>query len=478
MQPGGTGDTFNSKSVSPRLQMSPQRSPNSPGRRQASDPLIVYKAVILIGGPQKGTRFRPLSLDIPKPLFPVAGQPMIKHHIEACVKVPGLREILIIGSFQPVEELTRFISRTQNEFQVSIRYLQEYTSLGTGGSIYHFRDQILSGNPEAFFVLNADICAEFPLVDMVKFHKNLNQDGSTFGNMTILGTEATPAQACNYGCIVADKATKEVLHYREKPETFISSMINCGVYLLHKSIFGVIKEVLIDNQEEQNSQIVDGIIPSPTAPPENISLEIDIFPALASSKSFFVFTTTLFWSQLKTPSAAIYANRHYLKLFRKFIPLRLAPAKTDCSEPSQTGPTIIGDVIIHPSAKVDQSAVLGPNVTVSEDAIIGPGVRIRESIILEGATIYDHCCILYAIIGWGAIVGSYCRVEGTPVDPDPNKPFAKIDCKTLFNEEGQLNPSITILGSNVVVPQEVIIFNTIVLPHKALSNSYKNQIIL
>ena len=47
----------------------------------------MLKAVILIAGPQKGTRFRPLSLDVPKPLFPVAGLPIVQHHIEACVKV-------------------------------------------------------------------------------------------------------------------------------------------------------------------------------------------------------------------------------------------------------------------------------------------------------------------------------------------------------------------------------------------------------
>ena len=85
---------------------------------------------------------------------------------------------------------------------LSRRYLQEYASLGTAGSIYHFRDQITSGNPEAFFVLNADICADFPLVDMVAFHKNIvatransnADDDDNLGVTTILGTEATPAQ--------------------------------------------------------------------------------------------------------------------------------------------------------------------------------------------------------------------------------------------------------------------------------------------
>ncbi len=45
--------------------------------------------VILVGGPSKGTRFRPLSLDLPKPLFPVAGRPMIYHHVEACARTPS-----------------------------------------------------------------------------------------------------------------------------------------------------------------------------------------------------------------------------------------------------------------------------------------------------------------------------------------------------------------------------------------------------
>lgn len=54
------------------------------------------------------------------------------------------------------------------------RYLQEFTMLGTAGGMYHFRDQIRAGNPTAFFVLNGDVCSDFPLNDLYEFHKSKN----------------------------------------------------------------------------------------------------------------------------------------------------------------------------------------------------------------------------------------------------------------------------------------------------------------
>ena len=54
------------------------------------------KAIILIAGPQRGTRFRPLSLDLPKPLFPVAGLPIVQHHIEALARVDGVKEVAMM----------------------------------------------------------------------------------------------------------------------------------------------------------------------------------------------------------------------------------------------------------------------------------------------------------------------------------------------------------------------------------------------
>lgn len=120
-----------------------------------------------------GTRFRPLSLDIPKPLFPVAGLPLIQHHIEACVSLSNLKEILIIGFYNTVE-IEPFINDMQKQYNVLIRYLQEFTALGTAGGLFHFRDQIRCGNPDAFFIMNGDVCADFPLEELYNFFKDKN----------------------------------------------------------------------------------------------------------------------------------------------------------------------------------------------------------------------------------------------------------------------------------------------------------------
>lgn len=193
----------------------------------------MLKAVILIGGPLKGTRFRPLSLDVPKPLFPIAGLPMIQHHIEACARMPEVKEVLIIG-FYPATQIEAFVEQMKGEYQINIRYLQEFTPMGTAGGMYHFRDQIGLGNPEAFFVMNGDICADFPLRPLYEFHKKQGPDAL----ITIMSTEATRQQSLHYGCLVLNKGNGVAVdHYVEKPATYVSPFINCGVYVCSPEVF-------------------------------------------------------------------------------------------------------------------------------------------------------------------------------------------------------------------------------------------------
>jgi mannose-1-phosphate guanylyltransferase len=93
------------------------------------------KVIILIGGPSKGTRFRPLSLERAKPLFPVAGialvylqdsdrfqgHPLIWHHLKACTNVPNLQEVMLMGFYTLDKDWTDFIDEAQKEFGFKIK---------------------------------------------------------------------------------------------------------------------------------------------------------------------------------------------------------------------------------------------------------------------------------------------------------------------------------------------------------------------
>uniref|UniRef100_A0A8C0S1I4 GDP-mannose pyrophosphorylase A n=1 Tax=Canis lupus familiaris TaxID=9615 RepID=A0A8C0S1I4_CANLF len=389
----------------------------------------MLKAVILIGGPQKGTRFRPLSFEVPKPLFPVAGVPMIQHHIEACAQVPGMQEILLIGFYQPDEALTRFLEAAQQEFNLPVRYLQEFVPLGTGGGLYHFRDQILAGGPEAFFVLNADVCSDFPLSAMLAAYRRQPHP------FLLLGTTANRTQSLNYGCIVENPQTHEVLHYVEKPSTFVSDVINCGIYLFSPEALKPLRDVFQRNQQDGQLEDSSGLWPGAGT----IRLEQDVFSALAGQGQIYVHLTDGIWSQIKSAGSALYASRLYLGQYQLTHPERLA-------KHTPGGPRIRGNVYIHPTAKVAPSAVLGPNVSIGEGVTVGEGVRLRESIVLHGATLQEHTCVLHTIVGWGSTVGRWARVEGTPNDPNPNDPRAHMDSESLF-KDGKLLPAITILGT-------------------------------
>lgn len=72
----------------------------------------------------------------------------------------------------------------------------------------------------------------------------------------------------------------------------------------------------------------------------------------------------------------------------------------------------------------------------------------------------DHTCVLNSIVGWDSTIGRWARVEGTPSDPNPNDPYAKIDSETLFRD-GRLTPSITILGK---LPSSFFQFQESALP--------------
>ncbi|KAF2760378.1 nucleotide-diphospho-sugar transferase [Pseudovirgaria hyperparasitica] len=422
------------------------------------------KAVILVGGPSRGTRFRPLSLDVPKPLFDVAGHPIIEHCFRAVAKVPEIKEVFIVGYYD--ESVFRdFIKDSSKSFpQIRVQYLREYQALGTAGGLYHFRDQILKGQPDRLFVLNADVCCSFPLGEMLKLYEDKDAEA------VILGTRVSNEAATNFGCIVSDPPTKRVLHYVEKPESHISNLINCGVYLFStECIFPAIRSAIKRRTERprllsypSSENLESSMYPGDDDDEKDqmIRLEQDILSSVADSRQFFVLETKDFWRQIKTAGSAVPANALYLtKAFQNGSEELAAPSAN-----------ILPPVFIHPTANVDPTAKLGPNVSIGPRANIGAGVRIKDSIVLEDAEIKHDACVLYSIVGWGSKVGCWARVEGTPTPVTSHS--------TSIVKNGVKVQSVTILGKECAVGDEVRVQNCVCLPYKELKRDVANEVIM
>lgn len=315
-------------------------------------------------------------------------------------------------------------------------------------------------------MLNADVCCSFPLEQMLQLFEEKDAES------VILGTRVPKDAATNFGCIVSDAHSKRVLHYVEKPESYISDLINCGVYLFStEAIFPSIKSAIkrrtdrprlvsypsgeaLDRAFVQHDEEEEG------EKNEVIRLEQDILSDLADSRQFYVLETKDFWRQIKTAGSAVPANALYLMKAFQSQSEELAPPSA----------TILPPVFIHPTAHVDPTAKLGPNVSIGPRANIGAGVRIKEAIVLEDAEIRHDACVLYAIIGWSSRVGPWARVEGTPT------PVREHSTSVVKN--GVKVQSITILGKECVVGEEARVQNCVCLPFKELKRDVANEVIM
>ncbi|KAL5714742.1 mannose-1-phosphate guanylyltransferase [Ranunculus cassubicifolius] len=406
-------------------------------------------AVIMVGGPTKGTRFRPLSLNIPKPLFPLAGQPMVHHPISACKMIPNLAQIYLVGFYEE-REFALYVSSISNELRVPVRYLREDKPHGSAGGLYNFRDLIMEDSPSHIFLLNCDVCCSFPLTEMLAAHRR-------YGGMgTILVIKVSAESASQFGELVADPETNELLHYTEKPETFVSDLINCGVYIFTPEIFSAIQDLSVQRRDRANLRRISSFealqSATKTLPSDFVRLDQDILSPLAGKKKLYTYETLDFWEQIKTPGMSLKCSGLYLGQFRFTSPNLLVYGD------GSKNANIIGDVYVHPSAKVHPTAKIGPNVSISANARIGAGVRLISCIILDDVEVKENAVVIHSIVGWKSCIGKWSRVQA----------------------EGNYNAKlgITILGEAVTVEDEVVVINSIILPNKTLNVSVQDEIIL
>ncbi|KAJ3206946.1 mannose-1-phosphate guanyltransferase [Dinochytrium kinnereticum] len=324
------------------------------------------KALILVGG--FGTRLRPLTLTIPKPLVEFGNKPMIVHQIEALVKA-GVKDVVLAVNYRP-EIMVKAMKKYEEELNIKIHFSVENEPLGTAGPLA-LAAHILGKDDEPFFVLNSDVICDFPFPEMVAFHKKHGGEG------TIMVTRVE--EPSKYGVVVNRPGSTEIDRFVEKPKDFISNKINAGLYIFNPT---VLKRIL----------------------PEPMSIETEVFPPMAAEGQIHSMELPGFWMDVGQPKDFLTGTGLWLSSVAKKTPGSLT-----------TGSYITGHVLIDPSAKIGDNCKIGPNVTIGPNVIIGDGVRLSRSVLLDGSVVKDHAWVQSTIVGWHSTVGRWARLENVTV---------------------------------------------------------------
>jgi mannose-1-phosphate guanylyltransferase len=360
------------------------------------------KCIILVGG--FGTRLRPLTFTVPKPLVPFCNKPIVEHQIAAAVRA-GVRHVILAVGWK-ADDMKEAIEELKDRYNIEITCSVEDTPLGTAGPLKLAEKWIREGSAdEPFFVFNSDVICNFPLREMLEFHKKHEGEG------TICVTRVDDPS--KYGVVVSN-ANGRIERFVEKPTVFISDKINAGLYVLNKSIL---------------DRIDPGVFRM---------VETDLFPRVAADGKLFCYTLQGYWADIGQPRDFITGMKLHLASCASHPDEPRTP-RSKLYRPPKEHETKGLSVVVGSNTSIGDSCLLGPNVVIGNDCVIGKGVRLSNCTILDGTKIADFAQINEAIIGWNNKVGRWTKLDNG-----------------------------TYTGEDVVFTDELFINGAIVLPHKSI----------
>jgi len=183
------------------------------------------KAVIMAGG--FGTRMRPLTCNIPKPMVPMVNRPMM-HHIIDLLKSHDFSDIISLLFYHPA--VIRNYFGDGSEHGITMKYMQAEADFGTAGSVRNAYDLL---GKEGVLVISGDVLTGFDLTSAIEFHRKKKADATL-----ILTRVTNPLQ---FGVVIVDEEGN-ITRFLEKPswgEVF-SDTINTGIYILEDHVLQMI----------------------------------------------------------------------------------------------------------------------------------------------------------------------------------------------------------------------------------------------
>lgn len=324
-------------------------------------------AVIMAGG--QGSRLRPLTCDLPKPLAPLCGKPVLEYILDLLAEHNCKRAALTL-MYQGHRIAERY---PVGEYRgIALDFVFEPEPLGTAGSVKN-----AAKTDEEFLIISGDALCDFDLTAALQYHRERN------AMATLVVKQVDDIR--EYG-LVCTGDNGEITGFLEKPSPLYcaSNLANTGVYILSPQVLDLI----------ESGKLVD--------------FSMDLFPKMLEEKlPLYAFEAKSYWCDIGDIPSYISCQKDILQ------------GKVRCQAPvnhrdyyaAQMAPEAVHpDVFIGENVTLGSSVVLDEGTVVCDNATIGSGSKLHGSIVLPSAMIGAGSTCNQALVGEGVRLGAFCGV--------------------------------------------------------------------
>lgn len=341
------------------------------------------KAVIMAGG--KGTRLRPLTCHLPKPMVPLLGRPCMAYMIELLQR-HGIHDIAVTMQYKP--EVIREYFGDGQAFGVNLHYFEEISPLGTAGSV----KQACEFLDETFIVISGDALTDFDLKEALVFHKEKQAEA------TLVLTRVS--QPLEYGVVMTNEEG-HITRFLEKPswgEVF-SDTVNTGIYILEP-------------------ETLDHIPPG-----QEFDFSQQLFPfLLEGNRGLYGYISSGYWTDIGNLQQYRQTQFDMLdgKVQLNILGTQIRPGVyiADNVETSATA-SVIGPAFIGKGSKLEDEVEIGEYCIIGQNNRLSKGSKLTRSVLWDHNHIAEHnelsgstltsriVCKEASYLGDGSVVGNH-----------------------------------------------------------------------
>lgn len=331
--------------------------------------------MILVGG--QGTRLRPFTSTVPKPVVRLVDRPFISFMLE-WLRGHGIDDVIMSCGF--LAGSVREVLGDGSQFGIRLRFVEEPEPRGTAGAL-KLAEPMLE---ERFLMLNGDVLTDIDLTAQIAQHE-------ASGARATLALVPVPDPSA-YGVVILyeDRSVREFVE-KPSPGSVKSNLISAGSYVLQREILDLIE------------------------PDRNVSIEREVWPRLVGH-GLYGFASDGYWLDIGTPERYLQGTFDILAgNVESAVRERLGSDWLLVDEDAKVHGRAVPPAVLERGVSVAAGAHVGSLAVLGEDVIVGAGATVERAVVLAGTQIDEGCELRDCIIAAGCRVGAGSKVTGGAV---------------------------------------------------------------